>query len=106
MEVIPMWWGGGRGRGGHRWRWMFYLTGLPGWMRFGFSPGWVGRSPNGLPPYLAGRMFGFPQVPFQQMQMQGLSKEQMREFLKQQREILRAQLREIERRLKELEESE
>ncbi|MCD6351280.1 MAG: DUF5320 family protein [Armatimonadetes bacterium] len=29
---------------------MYYLTGLPGWMRFGFSPGWVGRSPTGLGP--------------------------------------------------------
>jgi len=29
---------------------MYYLTGLPGWMRFGFSPGWLGRSPTGLPP--------------------------------------------------------
>ncbi len=38
------------GRGGNRWRNMYYLTGLPGWMRFGYSPGWVGRSPTGLPP--------------------------------------------------------
>lgn len=29
---------------------MYYLTGLPGWLRFGFSPGWLGRSPTGLPP--------------------------------------------------------
>jgi len=29
---------------------MYYATGLPGWMRFGYSPGWVGRSPTGLPP--------------------------------------------------------
>ena len=29
---------------------MYYLTGLPGWMRFGYSPGWVDRSPTGLPP--------------------------------------------------------
>ena len=29
---------------------MFYATGLPGWMRFGYSPGWVGRSPSGLGP--------------------------------------------------------
>ena len=35
---------------GYRYRWMFYLTGLPGWLRFGFSPGWLGRSPTGLPP--------------------------------------------------------
>jgi len=35
---------------GYRHRWMYYLTGLPGWIRFGFSPGWIGRSPTGLPP--------------------------------------------------------
>ncbi len=29
---------------------MYYLTGQPGWMRFGYSPGWVGRSPSGLGP--------------------------------------------------------
>ncbi len=33
-----------------RHRWMYYMTGLPGWMRFGFSPGWVGRSGTGLGP--------------------------------------------------------
>ena len=33
-----------------RHRWMYYATGLPGWMRFGYSPGWVGRSPSGLGP--------------------------------------------------------
>ena len=30
---------------GHGHRNMYYLTGLPGWMRFGYSPGW-----GGLPP--------------------------------------------------------
>ena len=35
---------------GHRHRYMYYMTGLPGWMRFGFSPGLLGRSPTGLPP--------------------------------------------------------
>jgi hypothetical protein len=35
---------------GYRRRNMYYLTGLPGWMRFGYSPGWVGRSPTGLSP--------------------------------------------------------
>ncbi|MGB9619416.1 MAG: DUF5320 domain-containing protein, partial [Armatimonadota bacterium] len=29
---------------------MYYLTGLPGFVRFGYSPGWVGRSPSGLGP--------------------------------------------------------
>jgi len=36
--------------GGYGHRNMYYLTGLPGWMRFGFSPGWLGRSPTGLGP--------------------------------------------------------
>jgi len=33
-----------------RHRHMYYATGLPGWMRFGYSPGWIGRSPTGLGP--------------------------------------------------------
>jgi len=36
--------------GGYRHRYMYYLTGLPGWMRFGFSPGWLGTSPTGMGP--------------------------------------------------------
>jgi hypothetical protein len=35
---------------GYRHRRMYYLTGVPGWIRFGYSPGWMGRSPTGLPP--------------------------------------------------------
>ena len=40
------------GQGGwrRRRRNMYYLTGVPGRLRFGYSPGWVGRSPTGLPP--------------------------------------------------------
>jgi len=34
----------------YRYRWMYQMTGLPGWMRFGFSPGWLGRLSTGLPP--------------------------------------------------------
>lgn len=44
-------------------RWMYYATGLPGWMRFGFSPGWIGRSPTGLGPcatYLLTGTWPFP----------------------------------------------
>ena len=37
---------------------MYYATGLPGWMRFGFSPGWVGRSPTGLGPCASYMMTG------------------------------------------------
>ena len=45
-----MGYGGGGGGRGRRNRWMYNMTGLPGWMRFGYSPGWVDRSPDGLPP--------------------------------------------------------
>ncbi len=37
---------------------MYYATGLPGWMRFGFSPGWIGRSPTGLGPCASYLMTG------------------------------------------------
>jgi len=46
-------------------RWMYYATGLPGWMRFGFSPGWVDRSPTGLGPcasYLTSGTWPTPQA--------------------------------------------
>ena len=46
---------------------MYYMTGLPGWMRFGYSPGWVGRSPSGLGPCAEYLMTG--QWPRAQMQM-------------------------------------
>jgi hypothetical protein len=42
----------------NRHRWMYQLTGLPGWMRFGFSPGWMGRSPMGLGPAAQYLMYG------------------------------------------------
>jgi hypothetical protein len=35
---------------GHGHRNMYYLTGQPGWMRLGYSPGWAGRSASGLGP--------------------------------------------------------
>lgn len=41
-----------------RHRWMYYATGLPAWMRFGYSPGWVGRSPTGLGPCASYLMTG------------------------------------------------
>jgi len=51
----------------NRHRWMFYMTGLPGWMRFGFSPGWIGRSPMGLGPaaqYLLHGTWPTPQMDY------------------------------------------
>jgi len=39
-------------------RFMYHLTGLPGWVRFGYSPGWMGRSPSGLGPCAHYLMYG------------------------------------------------
>ena len=41
-----------------RHRWMYYATGMPGWMRLGYSPGWVGRSPSGFGPCASYLMTG------------------------------------------------
>jgi len=56
---------------------MYYATGLPGWMRFGFSPGWIGRSPTGLGPcatYLTTGVWPTPQAQsfFQTLQQGGM----------------------------------
>lgn len=51
---------------------MYYLTGLPGWMRFGYSPGWVGRSPTGMPPGAQYLMTGQWPTPQMQMAWQGM----------------------------------
>ena len=51
----------------NRHRRMFELTGLPGWMRFGYSPGWQGRSATGLGPcaqYLMHGTWPTPQMNF------------------------------------------
>jgi len=87
-----------------RWRNMFYLTGQPGWMRFGYSPGWVGRSPTGLGPcaqfLLTGRWpwySGAAQPQFGQATPWGV------DALKAQAEALRQQLSLIEERIRQLE---
>ncbi len=110
--------------GGYRRRNMYYLTGLPGWMRFGYSPGWADRSPTGMPPgaqYLTqtGQMPQFASwlqqqapaaarvgVPFgltpAQAGMPALSKEQEIELLESQAQMLGDQLTQIKKRLEEL----
>jgi hypothetical protein len=95
---------------------MYYLTGLPGWMRFGFSPGWMGRSPAGLPPaaqYLTqtGQMPQFgswiqqqaPAVaPVAPMGIPTIPKEQEISMLESQAKMLGDQLERIKKRLEEL----
>jgi len=118
------------------WRWrrrnMYYLTGLPGWLRFGYSPGWLGRSPTGLPPMAQWLMRSgmLPQIspqygqqtrppsasgtippesypttvmPPMPMGFPPMSKEDEIAMLKEQKEFLAQQLKEIEERLKKLE---
>ena len=53
---------------------MYYMTGLPGWMRFGYSPGWVGRSASGLGPgaeYMMTGQWPTPQMAAAWQGMQG-----------------------------------
>ncbi len=115
---------------GHRHRWWYRLTGLPGWMRFGFSPGWVGRSPYGLGPcaqYLtygqwptpqmeyfwqSGQMPfsaqpGFPTpeqpMPYGSSGVAQLTPDQELSMLKEQAEFMEDELGGITRRIEELE---
>jgi hypothetical protein len=112
---------------GNRHRYMYYATGLPGWMRFGYSPGWIGRSPTGLGPaaqYLQYGTWPTPQMnyywqgeqsPYAPAPMPGfatpydpwgagiITKEQEINLLKGQAEILEDELDGIKERIKELE---
>jgi hypothetical protein len=97
-----------------RHRWMYYATGLPGWMRFGYSPGWVGRSPTGLGPcatYLTTGQWPMPTTPYPMgagwpstgFQATGYGPADELPMLKNQAELLRSQLEAITKRLEELE---
>jgi len=111
--------------GQHGHRNMYYLTGLPGWMRFGYSPGWVGRSAMGLGPAAQFMMTGqwpTPQMPAYWNSVQSgaapnpaygqpgfppfgtpMTAEQEVALLKNQAEMLSQQLEGINRRISELE---
>lgn len=109
---------------------MFEMTGLPGWMRFGYSPGWTGRSPSGLGPcaqYLMSGQWPTPQMdlawnqgwapypaassfpipgfatPFDPWGAAELTPEQEIDFLKGEAQQIRDELKAIERRIQELE---
>lgn len=86
-EVIPM-------RGRH----MFYFTGLPGWLRFGFSPGWGAVPPGATYPLRYGRYL----APWATWLMEPWSKEAEIRWLSAQAEALENQLRTIKERLDEL----
>ena len=108
-------WGRSGGRGGRRARNMYYATGLPGWLRFGYSPGWIERSPSGLPP-AAEYLMQTGNIPdfYQYLQNQtkqpttissvpiGISPDEERKFLANQVEILEKNLKQLHKRLEEL----
>lgn len=90
-----------------RWRNMFYMTGQPGWMRFGYSPGWGGLPPGAQ--YLAqtGQMPAFQawvgrQAPTAPWATQEASREEEIAWLTAQAEGLESQLAEIRQRVDEL----
>jgi len=114
----------------NRHRWMYQLTGLPGWMRLGFSPGWMGRSPWGLGPcaqymmyghwpmpqmdywwqhgsYPFGPLPGFPRPgfpsPYDPWGASELTMEEEIDILKAEAEMLEDELSYTEQRIKELE---
>ena len=109
---------------------MYYLTGLPGWMRFGYSPGWGGMPPGAT--YLMTGQWPTPQAqaywdatqsgqvpygpygqgmtyPYQGFQPPGgpmMAPEQELNLLKNQADFLKQQLEQIDARVKELEQGE
>lgn len=85
---------------------MYYATGLPGWMRFGCSPGWAGRSPSGLGPcaqFVMSGQWPTPQMEqaWQGMQPAGFDRiaalKNQAEMLQQQLEAIKAEIAEIEK---------
>lgn len=96
--------------GGFGCRNMYRLTGLPGWMRFGYSPGWQGASRSGLGPcaeFLVTGRWPTPQMEqaWQSGGMMGWSMgpEQELNLLKARAEFLSRQLDNIRKRIEELE---
>ena len=101
---------------------MYNVTGLPGWIRFGYSPGWIDRSPSGLPPTAqwlvqSGLLPQYTQwlqtqtVPPTATQsavppFPAYTKEQEKQVLEQQVQMIEKQLEAIRKRLEELDKQE
>ena len=101
---------------GHRHRNMYYATGLPGWMRFGYSPGWGGLPPGAT--YLTTGRWPTPQMAAAWQSGPigasynptgpgyGALPGQEIDFLKQQASMLEEQLDQIVKRIDEIEKTE
>ena len=104
---------------GYRHRYMFYATGLPGWVRFGYSPGWGGIPPGaqylmqtGQLPQFVSWMQSQTMAPTMSMPSPTLStpmptppamtKEQEMNMLENQAKMLEQQLEQIKKRIEEL----
>ena len=87
---------------------MYYATGLPGWMRFGYSPGWVGRSPSGLGPCAEFLTTGQWPTPQMQQAWQGGQPIEFNQLtmLKNQAQMLQQQLDAIKAQIAEIEKEE
>lgn len=83
-------------------RHMYHATGLPGWARFGYSPGWAGQAPMPFPPTYQSKEPVQQQAPLQYSP--GYDVEQEKEILNNQAQYLKKHLEEINKRLQELEE--
>ncbi|WEU40167.1 MAG: hypothetical protein OdinLCB4_006765 [Candidatus Odinarchaeum yellowstonii] len=95
-----------QGRG--RYRNMYYLTGLPGCVRFGYSPGWRTGGYHGLSPcaqYLAETGQFKPTVkPWITPILQSITDPQQRlQFLKISYEALKTQLEDLKKEIDKLE---
>lgn len=86
-----------------RWRHMFYLTGLPGWVRFGRFGGWGGMPLWCLAyPRFVRRWPAFPLRWTMPWWWQPPSPEQEREWLSTWAQTLEEELAAIKKRLEEL----
>jgi hypothetical protein len=101
---------------------MYNITGLPGWIRFGYSPGWRDRSPTGLPPTAQWLVqSGNLQKYLQDMQKKNIppataqspipqfpiyTNEQEKSMLEQQVQMMESQIQAVRKRLQELDKKE
>ena len=97
---------GGYGRG-HRHRWWFRMTGIPGWMRYGYYPRFVPRydskeyeyPPDEVPPMYPPPM-GYP--PDMPMRQPSWSPKDELKMLEEEEQMLQEELEEIKKRMTEL----